>query len=153
MTTFKQGDQNIHGDQNNAGRDVKVQKGDTITMGDVSHSIVNLKSTLTNVTQSIGQIPQADEATKQQLATLLKDLLAELAKAPADKADDAELVADNAEELMEVVAQPEANPKKVEQKLSNLKKAAEDIKEVMPTVLIIATQIIKTVLGLPQFLT
>lgn len=153
MTTFNQEGQTVHGDQYNAGGDVNVQKqGDNITIGDVTNSNLNLKSTLTNVTQSIGQIPQADEATKQELTTLVKKLLAELQKAPADKVDDVELVAEDAEALIELAADPQANPKKVQRTADNLKKAAEDIKEVMPTVLVIAKQIVKAVLELPQFL-
>lgn len=73
--------------------------GDQINLsGNFSGSILNLKSTLTNVSQSIGASPHGDAAAKAELQVLIEQLSAELQKAPADKTSDAEAVAETAKQ-------------------------------------------------------
>jgi hypothetical protein len=71
--------------------------GDQFTMsGNFSGAILNIKSTLSNVAQSIGAAPHGTAATKAQLQTLIAQLSAELTNAPAEQASAAEAVAEMA---------------------------------------------------------
>src|SRR4051794_12990627 len=83
--------------------------GDTFNMtGDFRGSNVNIKSTLTNVRQSIGQLP-ADPATKDELQSLIQQLNEILQKASPDKAEDAEAVALQAQELVDKAKKDKPN--------------------------------------------
>lgn len=154
VTVFNQQGQTVQGNQYNSGRDMDVKQGDTnITQGDtitVGNNNQNIAIKAKNVTQTVQNIAHADDETKQKLETWLKQLMAELEKAPPEIADDAEIVADDAQELIELAADPDPNTKKVKRTANNFKKAAEDIQEAMPTVMGIALNIVNTVLGLPK---
>lgn len=116
--------------------------GDQFTMsGNFSGAILNIKSTLTNVSQSIGAAPHGDAATKAQLQALVEQLSAELQKVPAAQAGEAEQAAKRAESAVAEATKPNPDKDDVEYSLSRLKKAAENIAQVLPTVLPIATQI------------
>ena len=124
----------------------ETKMGDTFNMsGDFRGAILNIKSTLDNVTQTVGQIPHASQSDKDELKGLIEQLNEALQQVPPEKAEEAEVVAEYARELVE-----EANtekPKKARIQISGegLKKAAENIAAVMPTVLTIATQIVATI--------
>lgn len=116
--------------------------GDQFNMsGNFSGAILNIKSTLTNVSQSIGAAPHGDVATKAQLQALIAQLSAELQKVPAEQAGEAEQAAKRAESAVAEATKPNPDKDDVEYSLSRLKKAAENIAQVLPTVLPIATQI------------
>jgi len=53
--------------------------------GDFRGAIVNIKSTLKNVQQSIGEIPSGDDARKKSEKTEFEDLEVILEKAPQEK--------------------------------------------------------------------
>ena len=62
--------------------------GDTVNFsGDFRGGIVNYKSTLTNVRQSIKGIPTTDEAGKEELERLVVDLSQALESLSAKKGD------------------------------------------------------------------
>ncbi|MBP1468933.1 hypothetical protein EYB53_024710 [Candidatus Chloroploca sp. M-50] len=116
--------------------------GDQFTMsGNFSGAILNIKSTLTNVSQSVGAAPHGDAATKAQLQALIAQLSAELQKVPAEQAGEAEQAAKRAESAVAEATKPNPDKDDVAYSLSRLKKAAENIAQVLPTVLPIATQI------------
>ncbi len=116
--------------------------GDQFNMsGNFSGAILNIKSTLTNVSQSIGAAPHGDVATKAQLQHLIEQLSAELQQVPAEQAGEAEQAAKRAESAVAEATKPNPDKDDVEYSLSRLKKAAENIAQVLPTVLPIATQI------------
>jgi NAD(P)-dependent dehydrogenase (short-subunit alcohol dehydrogenase family) len=120
----------------------KFVSGDQFTMsGNFSGAILNIKSTLTNVSQSIGAAPVGDAATKAQLQALVEQLSAELQQVPAEQAGEAEHAAKRAESAVAEATKPNPDKDDVEYSLSRLKKAAENIAQVLPTVLPIATQI------------
>jgi hypothetical protein len=119
--------------------------GDTINIRDIVGSNVNIKSTLTNVSQTIGSMPNGTESDKETLKGLIAQLSQELDKAPDDKQEDVEAVADAAEAVVEAANKAKPNQKTVERFGNNLKQAAEDIKDVMPTVLQIAIQVVATI--------
>jgi hypothetical protein len=127
------------------GRD-KVVHGDNINMsGDFRGANVNVKSTLTNVTQTIGALPGADPAAKAKLETLIRQLNDALQQVPPDKGEDAEAVAELAQQLVEKANKEKPNRTMVQVTGEGLKQAAQNLADVMPTVLTIATQIVGTI--------
>jgi hypothetical protein len=123
--------------------------GDQFNMsGNFSGAILNIKSTLTNVAQSIGAAPHGDAATKAQLQALVEQLSAELQKAPAEQAGEAEQAAKRAENAVAEATKPNPDKDDVEYSLSRLQKAAENIGKVLPTVLPIAMQIATVLRGM-----
>jgi hypothetical protein len=120
--------------------------GDTFNMsGDFRGAQLNIKSKLENVTQTIGAIPYADAATKVELEKLVQQLNDTLQQVPAAKAEDAEAVAQSAEMLVETATKEKPNPRMVQITGEGLKKAAQHLADVVPTVLSIATQIVAKV--------
>lgn len=85
-------------------------------------------------------------AAEQQLKELLEQLSAALAEVPAAQRDDAEIVAELSDELVAKAQEEQPSKKMLEIKAENLKKAAEALAEVAPTVMVIATQIIGQIL-------
>ena len=112
--------------------------------GNFSGAILNIKSTLTNVSQSIGAAPVGDAATKAQLQQLIEQLSTELQKAPAEKASEAEAVAETAKAAVEQAMKSQPNKTLVRISAEGLKQAAQNLAAVLPTVLPIATQIADT---------
>ncbi len=77
--------------------DPQQPSGDTFHMtGDFRGAILNIKSTLTNVTQTIGALPDAEPSLKEELQQLIAQLQEALEGAPPDKAQEAEAVAKTA---------------------------------------------------------
>lgn len=123
--------------------------GDRITIsGDVSNSILNIKSTLTNVQQSIGAIPTNDKDTRAQLESLVEQLSQALAspKVQEAKKEEAEAVAASAQILVETAKAEKPNKTLLQGSGEMLKKAAENLAGVAPSVIGIATQIVTAVL-------
>ncbi|MCP4358627.1 MAG: hypothetical protein GY796_11470 [Chloroflexi bacterium] len=116
--------------------------GDTFNMsGDFRGANLNIKSTLTDVTQSIGALPHADDATKAELERLITELNETLQKAPEDRAEEAEAVAEMAKTLVETASAEKPNKTMLQISGEGLKQAAKNIADIMPTVLGIATKI------------
>lgn len=119
--------------------------GDTFTMsGDFRGANVNIKSALTNVTQTIGALPDAEPA-KAELEKLIKELNDALQQVPADKAEEAEAVAQSAELLVKTATEEKPNKTMIQISGEGLKQAAKNVAEVMPIVLTIAAQIVAAV--------
>ena len=128
------------------GASSKVSTGETFNMsGDFRGSILNIKSKLENVTQRIESMPHGDEATKSELLELISTLKMELQKVPEDKTEDAEAVADLTEKLVENAVSKKPNKKVLQITGEGLKQAAQNIADVMPTVLSIATKIVSAI--------
>jgi uncharacterized protein YyaL (SSP411 family) len=122
---------------------------DTFNMsGDFRGAFVNIKSRLENVSQTVGRLPDADPSTKAELDKLISKLDEALQQVPPDKAEDAEAVAQSAEALVETASQEKPNKTMVEITGEGLKKAAQNLADVAPIVLTIATQIVDTVVKL-----
>jgi hypothetical protein len=123
--------------------EVTVNMGDNINISNVSGSVINLKSRLDHVTQQIGTLPGADQATKDALAQLTKDLSDMLGQAPANQADTAEIVAKRTEALVGEVSKQQPDKELVAFNLESLKQAAANLAAVLPAVLPIATKIVE----------
>jgi hypothetical protein len=118
--------------------------------GDFRGAILNIKSTLTDVQQSVGKIPSADESTKQELESLVEALKQALEAAPAEKQEEAQAVAESAKMLVETAKTEKPNRTMIEITGEGLKKAAQNLAEVMPSVVGIATQIVMAVMKITQ---
>lgn len=120
--------------------------GDTFNMsGDFRGAILNIKSTLTNVSQTVGSLPTASSNDKEALQKLIDDLNKALVAVPAGQEEDAEAVAAAAKMHVETAQAEKPNKTMVKITGEGLKQAAENIKGVLPTVLTIATQIVATI--------
>jgi hypothetical protein len=129
----------------------KLEAGKTqniYNIGSIINSNVNIASTLSQVTQNIVTAPNIDEAGKKQLAELIEQLKIELQKAPPEKREDVEDLAESAKVLVEAGTKEQPNKKTIQRNANTLKQAAKDIASVMPVVSTIAVSIVKTVLQL-----
>ena len=123
--------------------------GDQFNMtGDFRGAIVNIKSTLENVTQTVNAITGGDPSAKAELQQLLKQLSETLQQVPPEHAEAAEAVAETAKTLVETATQEKPNKIMVQITGEGLKKAAENLQAIMPAVLTLATQIVAAVFKL-----
>lgn len=114
--------------------------------GDFRGSIINIESTLENVQQTVGQMSAGDENTRKELQELIGQLSKELKKkVPPEKKEQAEAVAITAKALVDQAKEEKPNKTMVQITGEGLKKAAQNVADVMPTVLTIATQIVMAV--------
>lgn len=125
----------------------EVKMGDTFNVsGDFRGAILNIKSTLTDVSQSITTIPNANESVKHELRELVHQLNDELQKIPPEKREEAEAVAETTKSLVEAVGKEKPNKTFVQLSAKGLKEAAENLAVVTPTILTIATQIVAAIM-------
>jgi len=116
--------------------------------GDFRGAIVNIKSTLRDVEQTVGDIRTQDGASKAELQQLIQQLSQALEKAPPQQAEAAQAVAETAKSLVDQAAAAKPNKTMLQITGEGLKQAAQNLADVMPTVLTIATQIVATVVRL-----
>jgi methyl-accepting chemotaxis protein len=120
--------------------------GDKISLsGDFRGAVVNIKSTLTNVQQSVGEIRSEDESTRKELEKLIGELSEALQKTPEESQEQAEAVAATAKSLVDVAKVEKPNKALVQISGEGLKQAAQNLAGVMPVVVQIATQIVMAV--------
>jgi len=120
--------------------------GDKINLsGDFRGAVVNIKSTLTNVQQSVGEIRSDDESTRKELEKLIGELSEALQKTPEESQEQAEAVAATAKSLVDVAKVEKPNKALVQISGEGLKQAAQNLAGVMPVVVQIATQIVMAV--------
>ena len=121
--------------------------GDKITIsGNIQNSILNIKSTLTNVQQSVGSISTDDEAARQELQGLIEKLGDVLQHIPESQNEQAEAVAASAQALVETAKADKPNKTLLQISGEGLKKAAENLAEVAPAVVGIAGQVVAMVM-------
>ena len=113
--------------------------------GDFRGSIINIKSTLTDVQQSVGEIPSADETARKELETLIKQLSEALQKVPTQSQEQAQAVAETAKVLVDTAKAEKPNKTMLQISGEGLKQAAQNLADVMPAVVGIAGQIVMTV--------
>ncbi len=113
--------------------------------GNFNGAIINIKSTLTNVQQSVGEIRTDDQNTRKELEKLIGQLSDALQNVPEKSHEQAEAVAETAKSLVD--AAKAENPNKTMVKITGegLKQAAQNLADVMPIVVTIAGHIAVTV--------
>ena len=110
--------------------------------GDFRGSIVNIKSELQNVQQTIGQIQTDDSDTRRELQQLIQQLSDELEKTPPEKKEAAEAVSATAKVLVDQAKAEKPNQTMIQIAGEGLKQAAKNLVDVAPLVINIATQIV-----------
>lgn len=113
--------------------------------GDFRGAIVNIKSTLNNVQQSVGEIRTDDQAARRELESLIAQLSEALEKVPEGKQEQAEAVAETAKALIDTAKAEKPNKTTVQITAQGLKQAAQNLVDVLPAVVTIAGQIALTV--------
>jgi hypothetical protein len=113
--------------------------------GDFRGAIINIKSQLTSVQQSVGDIHSGDEKDKQELEKLIGQLNETLQKVPETHGDDALAVAQTAGALVEQAKEEQPNKPMLKITGEGLKQAAANLAEVVPAVVTIASQIVMTI--------
>jgi hypothetical protein len=116
--------------------------------GDFRGAILNIKSTLRDVQQSVDHIPTSDETTRQELQQLIESLNQALESTPPEKHEDAQAVAETAKVLVETATAEKPNKTMIQITGEGLKRAAQNIAEVAPTIIGIASQIVMAVMKL-----
>ncbi len=114
----------------------------------IQGSIVNIGSTLSNVTQQVETMAQGSADDKAELEALIKQLEAELKKLPANHQEDAEIVAEYTQDLVEEAGKEKPKARKLEITGEGLKKAAENLLDVAPLIGEIAGKIVMKILAL-----
>jgi hypothetical protein len=121
--------------------------GDQINInGNYSNVILNIKSTLTNVQQSVGAMSTVDETARAELQHSIEQLSHALEQIPASLKDEAAAVATSAQMLVDAAKAQQPNKTMVQITGDGLKKAAANLAQVAPTVVGIASQIVAAVL-------
>ena len=113
--------------------------------GNFQGSILNIKSTLSNVQQSVGAIPTTDAAARNELSGLIQQLTDVLQKIPAEQQEVAQALAETTQALVNAAKEPKPNHTMVEITGEGLLKAAQNLAKVAPLVLPLASQIVETV--------
>jgi hypothetical protein len=114
--------------------------------GDFRGAILNIKSTLREVHQSVGEIPSSDQVQLKELQGLIDGLSRVLEETPPELQDQAEAVAESAKLLVESAKSEKPNKTMIRITGEGLKQAAQNLAEVAPTVISIASQIVLAVL-------
>jgi hypothetical protein len=112
--------------------------------GTFTGSNLIVSSTLTNVSQNIGQLPNADQATKDELQKLITQLHAELekvSKAQPARKEQVDAVAASTGELIDKAKQEKPNRTLLQQAIDGVKTIATTPEDVAPPVLSTVTTI------------
>ncbi len=121
--------------------------GDQISInGSYQNVILNIKSTLSNVQQSVGAMPAVDEAARNELKDWIALLSQTLEQIPASLKEQSEAVAAAAKMLVDTANSEKPNRTMLEITGDGLKKAAANLAGVAPAVATIAGQVVATVL-------
>lgn len=121
--------------------------GDRITIsGNIQNSNLNIKSTLTNVQQTINAAADADASSREQLQALVAQLQQALEGLPVEQQEQGEAVALSAQALVENSRAAVPNKTLLEISAQGLKKAAESLSAAAPGVVSLAAQIASAVL-------
>ena len=105
--------------------------------------IINLQSTLSEVTQSISLADSLAPEAKERLTAMFSVFTKQLEGAPHDSAEAAEVAAEQAKELAEELSKPKPRKAVLQIKGSGLIEAAKALSEVVPIALATAKQIVE----------
>jgi hypothetical protein len=119
----------------------EVTMARTVISGTVTGSVLNLDSTLTDVTQNIGTLQHADQATRDELQKLVADLFDQLKTVPTEHQEMADAVAAQTKDVVEKAKQDAPNKPLLQMAVSGLKAGAETLKTVAPSVVSIVTSL------------
>jgi succinate dehydrogenase/fumarate reductase flavoprotein subunit len=111
----------------------EVTMGDRITTGNITNSIVNLKSVLHSVAQNIGVAPLESRA-KAEISEALAEISRILEREAKEKPSETAAIGEEMKTVSERVATPTPNVSAIRRALSSLREAAVDLAETIPAV-------------------
>jgi len=133
----------IHNIVQNARETDQMTGGDSIHQsGNFSGSNINVKSSLTQVSQAIGTLPGLDESGRRQLSDLLAELADALAQTPPERAQEAAAVAALTADLVDKARATPPNPPLLRISAEGVLKAAKSLAETAAPVLKILDQVV-----------
>ncbi len=133
----------IHNLVQNAREAQQMTGGDSIHQsGNFSGSIVNVKSSLSQVSQSIGALPGLDESGRARLESLLKELAAALARVPPGQAQEARAVEALTADLIAKAGAEPPNPPLLRISAEGVLKAARSLAETAAPVIKLVEQVV-----------
>jgi len=107
----------------------------TTISGGVTGSNLTINSTLTNVVQSIGAMPNADESAKAELTKLIGELQQQLNNAPPALGNDANRVSKRVQDLVDEAVVTEPDKSEVESSAGRLISAAAKFAGAVPVII------------------
>lgn len=119
----------------------EVVVGDRISISGNQGTIVNIKSKLEKVEQSINTSCNHDISDKIELKALIEELFELINRLPSDYADKADILVKRIETATEEASKPRPDKEVVLFSLDSLKKAAANLATVIPDILPLATRI------------
>jgi hypothetical protein len=123
--------------------------GDQYNMsGDFRGAIVNIRSTLNDAGQIVNKIPTEDVNIRTELALLIAQLSDLLEHVPEPRQEQAQAVAQTAKVLVDTARSDMPNQTLLQITSEGLKRAAQNLADVLPAVLSIATKIVTIVMKL-----
>lgn len=126
-----------------------VIEGDQFVMsGNFQGAFVNIKSTLSNVTQAIGRLPASQPDAKQELQKLIAQLELQLRQVAASSPEQAEAVAQMARSLVDQAAVSTPNKTLLRITANGLNAAAQDFAPLLPALATTAARITDVVLAM-----
>ncbi len=133
----------IHNIVQNARETDQMTGGDSIHQsGNFSGSNINVKSSLTQVSQAIGTLPGLDESGRRQLSDLLSELADALAQTPPERAQEAAAVAVLTADLVDKARAAPPNPPLLRISAEGVLKAAKSLAETATPVLNILEKVV-----------
>lgn len=124
---------------------VEREVGNVVTTNHIKISNVvgpvNVQSSLDGAIQSVRSAPALSPATRDEMATLLRELKDCLATAPPDRKEEAELVREQAEAVADELKKPAPRAGALRVKASGLIEAAKVLREVVPVAIEVAQKI------------
>ncbi len=127
------------------------QNGDTRVENNISvggSAIININSTLNNVSQAIGEAPGLNSTQKAELEGLVSSLRTEIDAIKASHVDEAREIASALEKAIATAARAEKKRSLLTLSAKGLKEAAELVADVAPKILATAMLIAKFITGL-----
>jgi hypothetical protein len=117
-----------------------IVTNNTITVSNSTNVVI--QSNLTNAQLTAGTMAAGDDIQRKELQTLLQRLQDALPKTPFDKGEQAEALAAQAKGLVDEAAKPHPNRTTLQMFGHGLKTTADFLKEVVPSSVTIAGQIV-----------
>lgn len=101
----------------------------------------DIKRTLKDITDSIEDMSDVDDAKQRKLCRSLSGLRDILVRLPADRLIEAEMVADQAKEFLATATQSRVNQTMIRSSSAGLRQAGERLDDIAPRVLTLCREI------------
>lgn len=122
----------------------RMESGNIISVGDIHGNGIGIGENI-SIMISMDSIENQDMPQKAELMDLVRQLNEVLKQLPASKSDDAKAVAETAQTLLNKATEETPNKTMIQITGDALKQAAQNIADVAPTILHIASQIVTTI--------